>query len=104
MSTDDAQHYASYDEVVYPTYALPQTHPDRLATQARLFRMSPARVEACRVLEVGCGTGGNLAAMAFYLPDSQFVGIDIAASAIDNARKMADGLALKNVRFLHLGI
>ena len=47
MSTDDAQHYASYEDVVYPTYALPQTHPDRLATHARLFRMSPSRVERC---------------------------------------------------------
>jgi SAM-dependent methyltransferase len=104
MSTDAAQHYASYDDVVYPTYALPQTHPDRLATHARLFRMSPARVERCRVLEVGCGTGLNLAAMALYSPGSLFIGIDIAGNAIDSARKMAADLNLSNVQFLHRGI
>ena len=32
----------SYDAVSYPGYAYEQTHPDRIATQATLFGMSPA--------------------------------------------------------------
>jgi len=47
-----------------------------LSTIATLFGMNPAPVEHCRVLELGCGNGGNLIPMAFGLPQSEFVGID----------------------------
>ena len=43
----------SYDEVPYPSGAFEQTHPDRLATMATLFGMTPAQVDRCRVLELG---------------------------------------------------
>ena len=76
----------SYDSVLYPSHACAETHPDRLATLATLFGLSPAPVERCRVLELGCGDGGNLLAMAFALPGSTFVGVDLAlAWAIDPA-------------------
>ena len=38
-------------------------------------------VASCRVLELGCAAGGNLLPMAASLPDSEFVGIDIAPVA-----------------------
>jgi hypothetical protein len=50
----------SYDEVPYESYPFAQTHPDRLATVATLLGMQPAPVEQCRVLELGCASGGNL--------------------------------------------
>jgi len=89
----------AYDDVLYQTLALEQTHPDRLATQARLFGMQPAPVERCRVLELGCGAGGNLVPMALASPDSEFVGIDLAARAIDAAVALATALGTKNVTF-----
>jgi tRNA G46 methylase TrmB len=67
-----------YDEVLYPSRLYRQTHPDRLATVATMFGMNPAPVENCRVLELGCNDGTNLIAMAYALPRSQFVGIDVA--------------------------
>src|ERR1035437_9398373 len=71
-----------YDEVLYPSTPFSQTHPDRLATPATLFGMDPAPIHGCRVLELGCGDGGNLIPMAFENPGSQFLGLDSGAVAI----------------------
>jgi len=62
----------SYDEVPSEGQPFPQSHPDRMATIARLFGMSPAAVDHCRVLELGCAGGGNLTPMALPLPRSAF--------------------------------
>ena len=48
-----------YDAVPYPGHPFAQTHPDRLATLATLFGLRPAAPERCRVLELGCGDGGQ---------------------------------------------
>ena len=86
-----------YDVVAYRTFPRRQTHPDRLAAVATLFGMTPAPVTRCRVLEIGCGSGGNLIPLAFHLPGAQFVGVDLARTAIASARKMARDLKLRNV-------
>ena len=93
-----------YDEVPYPGRAFAQTHPDRLATMATLYGLQPAPPTACRMLELGCGDGGNLLPMALALPDSTFVGIDVAPGAIERARMLADLLDLENIAFEVLGI
>jgi methyltransferase-like protein/2-polyprenyl-3-methyl-5-hydroxy-6-metoxy-1,4-benzoquinol methylase len=87
----------AYDQTRYPSYTHAQTHPDQLAVKATLFGLSPAPVEKCRVLELGCGDGTNLASMALGLPQSQFVGIDLAASPIHHGQEMARALGLKNL-------
>src|SRR5688572_17607065 len=87
----------AYDETRYPSYTHAQTHPDQLAVKATLFGMTPAAVEKCRVLELGCGDGTNLASMALGLPESQFVGIDLAANPIQQGQEMARALELKNL-------
>ncbi len=46
----------SYDLVPYESRP---THPDRLAIVTTLFGMRPP-VNRCRVLELGCASGGNL--------------------------------------------
>lgn len=90
---------SAYDAVLYPARAFVQTHPDRLATLATLHGLSPAPPAACRVLELGCGAGGNLLPMAAGLPDSTFVGIDTSRRAIERAQAVADTLGLTNIRF-----
>jgi methyltransferase-like protein len=93
-----------YDEVFYPTHSFPQTHPDRLATIATLLGMTPAPVQACRYLELGCGDANNLIPMAFYLPESRFVGVDLAGVPIAAGRKMAGELNLGNLQLHQMGI
>lgn len=87
----------AYDRVEYPDQWHPQTYPDRLATLATLFGMQPAPPDGCRVLEIGCGRGMNLIAMAHGLPGSTFVGIDRAAKPLEQGREMAERLGLRNV-------
>ena len=72
----------TYDHVRYPSHPFGETHPDLLATLGSLFGMNPARLESCRVLELGCGEGANLIPMAFQWPGSEFVGIDLSMEAI----------------------
>ena len=94
----------SYDQVPYPSYPFPQSHPDRLATVATLFGMSPAPVDNCRVLELGCASGGNLIPMAELLPECQFVGIDDSTLQISAGRKVVKELVLKNIRLQAMDI
>ena len=94
----------SYDQVPYdarPRYA---THPDCLATLATLLGMTPAPVERCRVLELGCATGGNLFPLAEAHPGSQFVGIDLSEVQVETGRKVARALGLDNLRLEALSI
>jgi methyltransferase-like protein len=93
-----------YDEVLYPSGLYTQTHPDRLATMATLFGMPPEPVDRCRVLELGCNDGSNLIAMAYGLPQSQFVGIDLAERPIAQGKTTIEALGLKNITLHRLDL
>lgn len=86
-----------YDEVPYPNNPLTASHPDRLAAVGVLHGLHPARAERCRVLELGCGAGANLCAMALMLPDSQFVGLDLAEHPIRQGQQLTRELGLRNL-------
>jgi SAM-dependent methyltransferase len=86
-----------YDAVPYSTYPRIETHPDRLAAVGRLRGMSPAPVDTCRVLEIGCGDGGNLIPMAYFLPRSHFYGIDLAGAAVADGLQVIHDLKLRNI-------
>lgn len=94
----------SYDRVPYIGYSFQQTHPDRLATAATLFGLSPAPIDRCRVLEIGCGDGGNLVPMGLELPQSRFVGIDLAAQPVARGQAMAAELGVANVELRALDV
>lgn len=93
-----------YDEVPYESVAYPQTHPDRLATVATLFGLNPPSVERCRVLELGCASGGNLLPMAQSLPGSRFVGIDLSREQIAAGQRALDTLGYRNVELRAMSI
>jgi methyltransferase-like protein/SAM-dependent methyltransferase len=94
----------SYDLIPYQSHAYPQTHPDRLATIARIFGLVPAPVTRCRVLELGCAGGGNLIPMAFHLPESEFIGVDLSLRQVKEAQKTISDLGLKNIRIENVSI
>lgn len=102
MSTEITQ--TRYDTVPYPIKSYPQTHPAKTSVIARLFGMTPAPVEKCRVLELGCAHGGNLVPMAQSLPESQFVGIDLSQRQVEAGKKMIEGAGLKNIELRHANI
>ena len=76
----------------------PQTHPDRLATMARLHGLAAKPPEQCRVLELGCGDGGNVIPMAFELQGSEFVGVDLDTERIETGARWARELGLRNIK------
>jgi methyltransferase-like protein/2-polyprenyl-3-methyl-5-hydroxy-6-metoxy-1,4-benzoquinol methylase len=104
FTTTPIQAQTSYDEVPYPIASHVFTHPDNLATAARLLGLTPAPVTHCRVLELGCAGGGNLIPLAVSLPHSTFVGIDASAVQIAEAQAALAALGLTNISFQHLDI
>ncbi len=94
----------AYDAVNYPSFPLAQTHPDRLSVLATLFGLSPAPVEHCRVLELGCGEGSNIIPMALQLPGSRFTGVDLASQPIASGQGMVESLGLRNIVLRQLDI
>jgi methyltransferase-like protein/2-polyprenyl-3-methyl-5-hydroxy-6-metoxy-1,4-benzoquinol methylase len=87
----------SYDKVPYPTIARPQTHPGHLAALATLLGLKPVPVQHCRVLDLGCADGSNIIPMAYQLPNSRFVGLDLSSRQIAAGQAKADALNLKNL-------
>src|SRR5918997_3320502 len=77
----------AYDAVRYSNNPYAQTHPERLATVAILHGLTPPDPFTARVLEIGCGAGGNLMAMAAATPGIRATGVDLATGPI------ADGQA-----------
>ncbi|MEN6320459.1 MAG: class I SAM-dependent methyltransferase [Syntrophaceae bacterium] len=91
----------TYDEVPYESRPFPQSHPDRLATLGKLFGLLPTTITRCRVLELGCAGGGNLIPMAYNLPESEFVGVDLSSRQIEMGLKTIRDLELKNIQLKH---
>lgn len=94
----------SYNDVPYPGAAVTTTHPAQMSAMARLFGMRPAPAEQCRVLELGCGDGANLVPMAYGLPGSEFIGIDLSVRQVETATELARQVGLSNVRFVAMDI
>src|SRR5262245_41296039 len=88
----------SYDLVAYPSDAFLATHPDRLATVARLHGLHSPAIETARVLEVGGGTGINVIAMAAAYPDAQFLSFDLAQEPVARGQAIVAAAGLTNVR------
>jgi SAM-dependent methyltransferase len=86
----------TYDEVRYSNFPYAQTHPDRLATVGALHGLSTPDPSTARVLEVGCGAGGNIIAMAVSTPGIQALGIDLAATAVEEGRRAIEAVGIAN--------
>ncbi|HWG47913.1 MAG TPA: methyltransferase regulatory domain-containing protein [Gemmataceae bacterium] len=94
----------SYDEIPYPRYSFPQTHPERLAVVAMLLGLTPPPLERCRVLELGCAGGGNLIPMAEDLPQAHFLGIDLSQRQIAEGQRWIAEFGLTNIELRHQSI
>jgi SAM-dependent methyltransferase len=86
-----------YDQIRYPSMVQEGLHPASLSVFACLHDRPFAPASRCRVLEIGCGEGVNLMSIAAMAPRSQFVGFDLAETAIATGREMAAAAGLTNV-------
>jgi len=87
-----------YDEVRYSNFPYAQTHPERLATVAILHGLTAPDPFRARVLEIGCGAGGNLMAMTAATPGIQALGVDLAPSAIEEGNAAIAAIGLTNLQ------
>jgi SAM-dependent methyltransferase len=62
--------------------------------------LRPQAATESKVLELGCGDGGNLLSLAQALPGARCVGIDAAAGAIQRGNQLAREAGLENVELL----
>ncbi|KPJ94314.1 MAG: hypothetical protein AMJ53_05500 [Gammaproteobacteria bacterium SG8_11] len=90
-----------YDELPYSDCPINVSRPDNLYVIGRLFHLQPARPENCKVLELGCAGGGNLIPLAYYWPNSEFVGVELSEKQAAQANRIIQELQLTNVRVMH---
>ena len=94
----------SYDDIPYDSTPIRETHPANIGVQAALFGLTPPGPNRCRVLELGCASGGNIVPMAFYLPQAEFRGIELSRAQAEAGQGLIDTLGLDNIRIDHLDI
>lgn len=82
----------------------PAADPALAAAAARLVGMSAAMPATSRIVEIGCGCGHHLIALALRWPGAECVGVDVHPEAIRRARHMARLAGAKNVRFIEADI
>lgn len=94
--------YASYDrfnEVMADESALTVV----AALEEHILPLAPGTIERLEegidVLDVGCGVGRALIALAKRFPNSRFVGYDFLESAVTQARREAAEAGVNNARF-----
>ncbi len=56
----------------------------------KIIGMTADFVKPRRILEVGCGTGANLEALALTFPDASTTGVDISDSMLNKSRRRLD--------------
>ena len=88
----------------YHSFAIVESHPDRVGAIASLMNLAPPDVATARVLELGCAGGGNLVPMALIAPEGRYVGVDLSPKQIEQAQAFAHSCGARNIEFRSLSI
>ena len=91
----------NYDAIPYQSHAIPETQVETLCSLARINGLEAPDPGQCRVLELACASGGNLIPMAWQLPGSRFIGIDLSAVQIAEGQARIQASGLSNVGLIH---
>ncbi len=97
VSAESQAQLAAYDAQPYHGRPCTDSHPSRVAAVARLAGLSVPDVRRCRVLEIACGDGNNLIAIAESLPEAQCLGIDLSGRHIAMGQAEIAALGLSNI-------
>ncbi|MBC8071432.1 MAG: class I SAM-dependent methyltransferase [Deltaproteobacteria bacterium] len=90
-----------YDELPYRSSPIEWTAPERLALASLLHGGPRTKRAGYRMLELGCGDGTNLLALAYFRRHAQFVGVDGSAKHVELGRARVRELGLGNLHFIH---
>lgn len=107
--TDDLKTSACCDISEMPAWLKPvlgRIHPEVLSRYYGCGLVCPPLLEGCRVLDLGCGSGRDVYALAQLVgPTGTVVGVDMTDEQLAVAEKHrafhADAFGYDNVRFLH---
>lgn len=88
-----------YETRAYPAMSHPLSDPAVSAVAAMLGGLDVRHPARARILEIGCCSGHNLIPLAMRWPDSRFVGIDLSAPSVQNARELATVAGVNNIGF-----
>lgn len=107
--TDDLKTSACCDISQIPAWLKPllaRIHPEVLSRYYGCGLVCPPLLEGCRVLDLGCGSGRDVYALAQLVgPTGEVVGIDMTDEQLAVAQKHrayhAETFGFDNVRFLH---
>ena len=94
---DSALLKEAYDSFQYVGRPSANAHPAHLATIAALMGHEAPDPASARVLDIGCGDGGNIVPIAASLPGSRCVGIDLSPPGIEAGRAFAREAGVDNV-------
>ncbi len=94
----------AYIQSKYQSFPIAYSHPNNLATSAYLFGFDVSDIITARILEIGCASGENILPLAFSYPNAEFVAFDIVEEYIQEAKKKAQYLNLKNIQLLMLDL
>lgn len=87
-------------DVPYVRHYVADLAPARLRLVAALHGVVPPPATDFDYCELGCGHGDTLAALAAAHPEARFLGVDLGASHVASAKRLARDGALENVGFL----
>lgn len=107
--THDLKTTACCDVTDVPDWLKPllaNIHEEVLSRYYGCGLVAPAQLEGRRVLDLGCGSGRDIYALAQLVgPEGEVVGVDMTDEQLEVAKRYkdfhADKLGFDNVRFLH---
>ncbi|MCB1665630.1 MAG: methyltransferase domain-containing protein [Pseudomonadales bacterium] len=108
QSSEDLKTTACCDISAVPEWLKPllaNIHPEVLSRYYGCGLIAPALLEGCRILDLGCGSGRDVYALAQLVgPTGEVVGLDMTDEQLDVARRHqawhAEKFGYDNVRFV----
>ena len=94
----------AYDELPYNSRSYLSSQPSQLWSVGKLFGLDVIDYKHCRVLELGCASGGNIITAAAAYPESTFIGIDYSEKQIATGQSMIRDAGLTNIELKCLSI
>ena len=91
---------SSYDDLPYRSVPHADSHPTHLAVIGRLLGVPTPDPYRCRILELGCASGGSLVPIAWYLPGTECVGIERSGRQAEEGNRLIERVGLGNCRIL----